>query len=122
MAAALGRQAEERAAGYAASLGWRLLGRNVRNQYGELDIVALDNQEQELVVIEVRCRTMGRVQSSVDSVGPRKLHALVSAGQAFVEQEGWTGFWRIDLVALTAPSSGDRWKLEHIRDITAGRL
>ncbi|MCR4819254.1 MAG: YraN family protein, partial [Fretibacterium sp.] len=107
VAAALGKQAEDYAAKYAASLGWRLLGRNVKNRYGELDIVAVDNKEQELVVIEVRCRTLGEVQSPVDSVGPRKLNTLLKAGQAFIEKEQWTGFWRIDLIALTTSPSGD---------------
>ena len=121
-AAALGRQAEDYAARYAASRGWRLLGRNIKNRYGELDIVAMDNEERELVVIEVRCRTLGEVQSPVDSVGPRKLRTLVRAGQAFVEKMHWTGFWRIDLIALTAGSTESAWKLDHIRDITAGLL
>ncbi len=122
VASALGRQAEDYAAQYAASLGWQLLGRNIKNRCGELDIVALDNEEQELVVIEVRCRTLGEVQSSVDSVGPRKLRTLIRAGQMFVEKERWTGFWRIDLIGLTASPSGGVGKLEHIRNITAGLL
>ena len=122
VAAALGRLAEEHAARYTASLGWRVLGRNIKNRYGELDIVAMDDEEQELVVIEVRCRTLGEVQSPMDSVGPRKLRTLVKAGQAFVNKEHWMGFWRIDLIALTASSTGSEWKLEHIRDITAGLL
>ena len=120
--AELGRKAEERAAAYAASLGWRVLARNVTNRYGELDIVAMDDAENELVVIEVRYRTIGDVQSPLDSVGPRKLRTLINAGRALVNDIGWTGFWRIDLVGVTADrfAPESQWRLEHIKDITRG--
>ncbi|MBR1673246.1 MAG: YraN family protein [Fretibacterium sp.] len=120
----LGRRAEDYAARRVASLGWKLLGRNIRSRYGELDIVAMDGPAEELVVVEVRCRTASEVQSPLDSVGPRKLHALVRAGQAFVEKTGWTGFWRIDLIGFTAAPNApeETWQMEHIRDITTGLL
>ena len=116
----MGRRAEERAARYVASLGWKVLGRNASNRYGELDILALDGSE--LVVIEVRYRTVGEVQSPLDSVGPKKLRALVNAGRAFADELGWTGFWRIDLVGITADRDADEsdWRLEHVRDVTRG--
>ena len=39
----LGRRAEDRAEAYIRrSPGWKVLGRNLVNPYGELDIVALD--------------------------------------------------------------------------------
>ena len=117
----LGRRAEDRAADHIEkSLGWKLLGRNIVNPYGELDIVALDGGE--LVIVEVRCRTLGEVQSSLDSVGPRKLRHLVNAGRAQADRMGWTGPWRIDLIAITADrdAAEPEWRLEHVRDVTRG--
>ena len=116
----MGRRAEDRAAGYVASLGWKILGRNVTNRYGELDIVAEDGPE--LVIVEVRYRTLGDVQSPIDSVGPKKLRALVNAGRALVRDMEWPGFWRIDLVGITADRFADEsgWSLEHVRDATRG--
>ena len=120
----LGRRAEDRAADHIEkSLGWKLLGRNIVNPYGELDIVAMDGSE--LVIVEVRCRTLGEVQSSLDSVGPRKLRRLVDAGRAHADRIGWTGPWRIDLIGFTV-NTADRdaaepeWRLEHVRDVTRG--
>lgn len=117
----LGRRAEDQAAAYLNSLGWRVRGRNLSNRYGELDIVALDGDE--LVVVEVRCRTVGVMQPPEATVGPRKLRTLVRAGRAMVEGTGWPGPWRIDLIAITVDLRGtdpDAWRLSHIRDITAG--
>ena len=118
----LGRFAEDRAAEYLISLGWKILARNIRNTYGELDIAAADvvARPEELVIVEVRARTVGKVQGPLESVGSRKLRALVRASREFIESIGWAGFWRIDVVGVTfrdnkAPTE---WELEHIRDIT----
>ena len=118
----LGRYAEDLAAKYLVSIGWRVLARNVWNQYGELDIVAADMREKDLVIVEVRCRTRNRVQGAIDSVDRRKLNALIRSSTEYVDLTGWTGFWRIDAVGITIHDKHNRekWELEHIKDITAG--
>ena len=121
----LGKFAEDTAAEYLLSLGWKILARNVRNTYGELDIIALDTKThpEELVIVEVRCRTIGQMQSPLDSIGTRKLSTLLRASQAYVDEKGWSGLWRIDAIAITmrAKNDNESWELEHINDITAGR-
>ena len=99
----LGRLAEGWATDYVRSLGWRVLGRNVKNRCGELDVV-----------------TLGRVQAPLDSVGPRKLRALIRAGRTLADEMGWDGPWRIDLIGVTAGRGSEGWKLEHVRDVTRG--
>ena len=121
----LGKFAEDTAAEYLLSLGWKILARNIRNTYGELDIAALDTKTmpEELVIVEVRCRTIGKTQSPLDSIGYRKLRTLLRASQEYVDKIDWTGFWRIDAIAITMLNKFDcdKWELEHIKDITAGR-
>lgn len=120
----LGRLAEDIAAEYVLSLGWKVLARNVKNKHGELDIVAADlkSKPQELVIIEVRCRTVGRVQSPFDSIGPKKLNSLIKSSREFIDETGWENFWRIDIIGITMKDKHNKadWELEHIRDITAG--
>ena len=118
----LGRRAEDMAAAHVEKLGWQVLSRNYACRLGELDIVALDRKENELVVVEVRYRTCGETQSPEDSIGPKKLRTLVNAGRVYVEEIDWTGPWRIDLVGVSAAlrEPEDRWRIEHIRDITGG--
>ena len=98
----LGRRAEDLAAAHVEKLGWQLLSRNFSCKLGELDIVAMDKKEKELVVVEVRYRTYGEMQSPSDSIGPKKLRTLVNAGRVYVDGLAWTGPWRIDLVGITA--------------------
>ena len=119
----LGRYAEDKAAEYILSLGWRVIARNIRNKYGDLDIIAIDNDNNEIVIIEVRARTIGKIQSPLDSIGSRKLNALIKSAREFIEEElNWDGFWRIDFIGITITHKNepDNWTLEHISDITAG--
>ena len=48
----LGRRGEDEAAVLLSRQGFRVLGRNIRNRCGEIDIVAMDGDE--LVVVDVR--------------------------------------------------------------------
>ena len=118
----LGQRAEDCAAEYLLSLGWKILGRNVKNKYGELDITALD--DDELVIVEVRCRTLGETQGALESVGFRKLRTLIRSSSAYVDSIEWEGFWRIDVIGITVRGKNiyDNWELEHVRDVTAGML
>lgn len=119
----LGQYAEDLAAKYLVSIGWKVLARNVRNSHGELDIVAFDTKEspEELVIVEVRCRTRNKVQEAIDSLDRRKMRALVNASNEYVDDIGWEGFWRIDLIAVTIDTRGslEDWTLEHVKDITS---
>ena len=114
-----GQWGEDRACRYLESLGWTLIGRNLREGHGELDILCQDCDV--LVVVEVRLRTVGKVTPPGESVGPRKLRALVKTGYRLIRRLRWQGAWRIDLVALTVRP--DRVvELEHFEDITAGMI
>ena len=120
----LGRFAEDTAAEYLVSIGWRVIARNVKNKYGELDIVALDANTRpiELVIVEVRGRTIGKLQAPLDTIGSRKLRTLLRASQEYIDNDlGWTSFWRIDVIGITVR---DKYTLEisdfeHVKDITS---
>jgi len=118
----LGKMAEALAAEHVKRLGWQILSRNFSCKLGELDIVAIDEAQKELVIVEVRYRTFGDMQSPADSIGPKKLRTLVNAGRVYVNNIEWTGPWRVDLVGVTAQRSEppERWHLEHIENITDG--
>ena len=113
----LGRRGEDEAAVLLSRQGFRVLGRNIRNRCGEIDILAMDGDE--LVVVEVRVRSIGEIMSPEDSVGPKKIRKLVRAGTLLVESKNWQGPWRIDLIAMTVDRKGE-WNVEHFRDITDG--
>ena len=120
----LGKFSEDRAAEYLLSLGWIIIARNVKIFHGELDIVAIDTKitPEELVVVEVRSRTIGKIQSPIDSVGARKLNSLIKSSREFIDEIEWQKFWRIDLIGITLKNKDDfqNWDLIHLKDITSG--
>lgn len=118
----LGKFSEDRAADYLLSIGWVIIARNVKNFYGELDIVSIDKKVNELVIVEVRSRTIGKIQSPLDSIGSRKLNSLIKSSREFIDEIEWEKFWRIDVIGITMKNKNDfqEWELTHIKDITSG--
>ena len=66
----LGVAAEERAAAYLATLGFRILKRNLRDRGGEIDIVAQDGGT--IVFVEVKARDSRAFGSALGAVDARK--------------------------------------------------
>ncbi len=112
----LGREGERLALDYLCSLkGWKVLERNVRLKQGELDIVAFDEPENELVVVEVRTRRIGAMSPAETTVGPLKLGKLIRFGRMYVERARYEGYWRIDVIAVTQDAQG-QYEIEHYRN------
>ena len=100
------------------SMGWRIIGRNVRAGKGELDIVAIDGDE--LVIVEVRTRRIGKISPSETTVGPNKLKSILQSARTYVERIlSYDGNWRIDIAAVTVDESG-AYRVEMFSDITMG--
>jgi putative endonuclease len=114
-----GRLAEARAAEHLLSLGYRMVARNARTKYGELDIVALDRRA--LVFVEVKAvRAGGRVgpERPVLWVTPRKqlqVRRLATAWMA--ERRGSVPRYaeiRFDAVGVVLGRDDDVVDLEHL--------
>jgi putative endonuclease len=113
-----GAAGERVAARYIERLGWRIVGRNIRCGGGELDIVAFDGDE--LVVVEVRTRRIGKISPSETTVGPRKIATLLKSARRYVENYlCYEGNWRVDVIAVTVGADGG-FRVELFSDVTAG--
>lgn len=104
----VGAAGEQRAAAYLAELGYRIVERNWRNGFGELDLIAMDGPD--LVVVEVRTLASPYHGCPEESVGPRKQRQLAHLAAAYVQQARYVGEWRIDVVAI------DRDGLRHVKN------
>ena len=97
---AAGDRAEERAAEFLASRGLRIVARNFRTRFGEIDLVA--NDGATLVFVEVRLRTDDRYGGSLESVDSRKRSRLVAAANGYLRQLAAEPPCRFDVVTLDA--------------------
>jgi putative endonuclease len=113
-----GARGELLAARHLERLGWRIVDRNVRVGRGELDIIAVDGDE--LVVVEVRTRRIGKLSPSETTVGPHKIKTILKSARRYVEQVlSYDGNWRIDIVAVTVDADGETG-VEVFSDVTMG--
>ena len=77
-----GRAAEEDAARFLRSQGYRILARNVVTQAGEIDILAQDRDD--LCFVEVKARTRRDYGGPLAAVGARKQQRLVRAAALYL--------------------------------------
>ena len=99
--AEIGALGEQLAVGHLRTLGLRVLDRNWRCRYGELDIIAADDATRTAVFVEVKTRTsdrFGGVQQAVTSEKVRRLRRL--AGLWLAGQNSSWAAVRIDVIGV----------------------
>ena len=99
--AEIGALGERIAVDHLRSLGLRVLERNWRCRYGELDVIAVDDTTRTVVFVEVKTRTSDRFGGVEEAVTPQKVRRLRRlAGLWLATQEtGWP-FVRVDVVGV----------------------
>jgi len=116
----IGRAAEDLVATRLAAGGWKLLERNARTRYGELDIVALDGRT--LVFVEVKAGRAGSAfgpERPVLSVDWRKQLRLRRLATAWMSERRDAPFYaeiRFDAIGVTFDRGGRLVDLEHIEN------
>jgi putative endonuclease len=125
----LGAAGEALAAKTLEQAGYTILTRNWRCAVGEIDIVAQEMApdfsaggvvQPWLVLVEVRTRRGTRFGTAQQSITPRKAAKLREVATYYVDSEGWTGPWRIDVVAVQMDGTGHLLHVDHIRGAVAG--
>ena len=99
--AEIGALGEQLAVDYLNQMGLRVLTRNWRCRYGELDIIAADDATRAVVFVEVKTRTgeqYGGVEQAVTPAKVRRLRRL--AGLWLAQQQGSWASVRIDVIAI----------------------
>ena len=78
----LGRKGEDLAASYLRQQGYRLLARNYRQRYGEIDIIARDGAC--IAFVEVKTRQAGSPFLPFEAVSLRKQRQIARVAQAYL--------------------------------------
>lgn len=101
----LGKLGEEQAAARLKKEGYRVLARNYRNTFGEIDIIAQDGKT--LCFIEVRTRTKDWHGHPFESISAVKQRKIIRAARAYLAREDAEDTdARFDVVAVTPQENG----------------
>ncbi len=80
-------------------LGWHVIEKNWRTRFGELDLVA--ENEDELVAVEVKTRTSPIEGDSVCALRPAQIARLVAALTAYAARSDRWSAVALDVVGVT---------------------
>ncbi len=110
---ALGRKGEDEAAKALKKGGYRIIERNYRCSYGEIDIVAVHNGV--VVFIEVKTRGSDRFGTPKEGVDYRKQVHITRSSSMYLAEKGLEDSEvRFDVVSIEAV--GGRFTVEIIKD------
>ncbi|HET9890436.1 MAG TPA: YraN family protein [Mycobacterium sp.] len=97
----LGAMGEALAVDHLTRMGLRILQRNWRCRYGELDIIARDDAASTVVFIEVKTRTGDGYGGLAHAVTPRKVRRLRRLAGLWLagQDQRWAAI-RIDVIGV----------------------
>lgn len=113
----LGKIGEDLAARYLKSHGYKIINRNFKARYGEIDIIAV--HQNVLIFVEVKARLSNRFGSAVESITPHKLQELIQTSQYFkLNNPGLPDQMRIDLIAIELNDNRTVKSIVHLENIS----
>lgn len=104
------KEAEEIACSFLKKKGYKILQRNYRTRYGEIDVVAL--YRGTVVFIEVKSGSSS--VDPLDRIDSRKVRSIVLSALCYMKEKGETRPVRVDFVRVL-PNS-----IEHIEGVWLG--
>ena len=112
----LGRRGEDLAAEHFSRLGYRVLDRNHRTRFGELDLILADADEATIVFCEVKSRRLGSGdwRDNLHAAKQKQVRTMAAAWLAEVTDRPFGADLRFDAVGVTLDGHGDLVRLDHV--------
>ncbi|KKS45276.1 hypothetical protein A2567_03195 [Candidatus Azambacteria bacterium RIFOXYD1_FULL_42_11] len=112
-----GKLGEDIAVKYLESHKYKILGRNYRKPWGEIDIVA--QQSDELVFVEVKTQNQKFEWRPEENITRHKKHQLSRIIATYLKEHRTSESqdWRIDILAIKLDFQTKDAQIEHIQNI-----
>lgn len=108
----LGHWGETVAAEFLIRNGYQVLGRNERTPFGEIDLVA--RQDQVTVFVEVKTRSSLIYGYPEESITRQKRRHMIQAALSYLgDHPELVGDWRLDVIAIQGRKSGPPPEIVH---------
>jgi putative endonuclease len=107
-----GRQGEKLAEKYLRKKGYKILARNFRLRFGEIDLVAADGKT--IVFVEVKTKTGEQFGEPWEMINQHKLEQIKKMGRVYLIKQGMNeAACRIDVLGVWLRSDGGLEKIKH---------
>ena len=106
----IGQKAEDIAAEYLSQMKIKVVDRNYRTRYGEIDIVAKD--KKEFIFVEVKAKSTSRYGRPYEMVTGKKQKKLISTSKSYLMDNGFEiekDSWRIDVISIDDETGTIEW-------------
>jgi putative endonuclease len=110
----LGRAGEQLAATHLERLGYRVLARNHRTRFGELDLVVTDDATIVFVEVKTRRAGSGRPFDSLHDLKRAQVRRMAAAWLNEAADRPFAPELRFDAVGVVLDSAGALVELEHL--------
>lgn len=93
----VGKWGEDTAQHWLSEHGYEILGRNIRTPYGEIDIVA--KQNDITIFVEVKTLTSSKNFFPEQQITNRKREHMINCAEHYASENN-INYWRIDVIAI----------------------
>lgn len=111
---AIGNQAETLACKYLRTHGYKVIERNYKDKFCEIDIVA--HNKDYIVFVEVKYRARADYGGAAGAVTPAKLAQMTRAAEYYLSQRPEFSIYQPRLDVVTISGDLSRAELEHIEN------
>lgn len=109
-----GIEAESRAAKFLEEKNYKILKRNWRYLKAEIDIIAQDLNQNQIVIVEVKARKINPLVDPEIAVKKTKRKLLIKAADAFLTENEIDLETRFDIMSMYKSKSG--WQIQHLEN------
>ncbi len=116
----IGHWGEEIAAAYLKRKGYSIVDRNFYTSEGEIDIIALqeENEERTLIFVEVKTRTSEKYGYPEEAITMKKWdHMLKAVNRYLHDQPVNCEVWQIDVIAVQLLIEDQPPDIEHFENV-----
>jgi len=103
-----GTNGENFACQYLINKGYKILYRNFRSKFGEIDIIA--NKGDLIIFVEVKLRNSNKFGKGFEAVSKSKIEKIIKTSQYFISLQTEIYIYRYDVISI------DDNKITHIEN------
>lgn len=111
----IGKYGEDLASEFLIRQGARILGKNYRTRYGEIDLIAL--MGDEILFVEVKTRTSEEYGYPEQAINYFKVRHLYRAVESYLNKHQLDNFWRLDGISVNLDCVKKTAKFKWFKDV-----